>query len=159
MRKKAKHWYDEPDETFGEKLQSELMNDVSKLQLSIDLQLSELKKKKDKLNRIGKRDDTGKKRAKYSSLLPSRYREYLNRSNKKQISLTITVEEFNVLINSDCKYCGCSGGTIDRLDSSIGYDIENCVPSCLKCNMMKYTHSVDVFVKHITKIYKHLNNQ
>ena len=45
---------------------------------------------------------------------------------------------------------------IDRIDSSKGYSVDNCVPCCAKCNYAKHDLSIDDFKNHIEKIYKHL---
>ncbi len=45
---------------------------------------------------------------------------------------------------------------IDRLDNAMGYTLENSVPSCSICNVMKWTLSVDEFHQHIRKIYQRL---
>jgi len=52
-----------------------------------------------------------------------------------------------------CAYCGdnCQGG-MDRVDNSIGYEPDNCVPCCHWCNVIKFTHSVDEMIDHIIKI-------
>ena len=42
---------------------------------------------------------------------------------------------------------------IDRLDSSKGYTINNCVPCCSKCNLMKSNFKKEDFLQHISKIY------
>lgn len=73
----------------------------------------------------------------------------------------LSIEEFKILIKSDCKYCGdppsnslnvYAGGHssshrvqngkiiyqgIDRIDSSKGYVIDNCNPCCKSCNVAK----------------------
>lgn len=41
---------------------------------------------------------------------------------------------------------------VDRLDSSAGYTLNNCVPCCDVCNTMKSDMSVDTFLKHVGNI-------
>ena len=48
--------------------------------------------------------------------------------------------------------CAVLANTIDRVDSSKGYTIENCVPACWTCNKMKSDMNVDVFLNTIKKI-------
>lgn len=95
---------------------------------------------------------------------------------KHQFNLTF--DNFINIITNNCHYCGepptkptskilISRGHvneppfyyngIDRIDSKIGYDINNCVPCCSSCNYMKHTASQDEFLNQIGKIYKHLN--
>ena len=67
------------------------------------------------------------------------------------------VKEF---IHQDCYYCGQPNADgIDRLDSSVGYTEENCVPCCGVCNIMKNRFTTDTFFNHIELIYKkHFSN-
>ena len=88
--------------------------------------------------------------------------------------MNLKFEEFNSLIGKPCYYCGqaptihtsliersnksepmLKHNGIDRLDSSIGYELNNCVPCCFKCNHAKNTMTTSEFLKHIEKIYLH----
>jgi hypothetical protein len=40
-------------------------------------------------------------------------------------------------------------GSIDRINSDLGYTVDNCVPSCWPCNEMKSDRSTDIFLSHI----------
>jgi len=44
---------------------------------------------------------------------------------------------------------------IDRLDSSRGYILENCVPCCKVCNYAKRNMSVNDFLNWIKKVYNY----
>lgn len=44
---------------------------------------------------------------------------------------------------------------IDRVDSKIGYYIDNCVTCCTMCNYMKQAHSKESFLEQVKKIYNH----
>jgi hypothetical protein len=44
---------------------------------------------------------------------------------------------------------------IDRLDSSKGYFLDNCVPCCKQCNIMKMNYSEESFLNKIKKIYEY----
>ncbi len=106
------------------------------------------------------REDKGEKRARYKSDLPADYRAYLNRANKKQIPFELSIEEFNNIRSHCCIYCGsCSKIGIDRRDNSDGYTLDNAVPCCTKCNMMKYTYSTEEFLEHVAKIYEYNLNE
>jgi hypothetical protein len=66
---------------------------------------------------------------------------------RKKLKNTLTediIAEFEVKMNG-----------VDRLDSTKGYDIENCVPCCGTCNFIKSDCTEEKFIIHITKIYKH----
>lgn len=122
---------------------NEMINDTKK-------RLSELKRKQ--------RADTGRKRNKYNSNLPIKYRQYLSRANSKGREFTLTVEQFNELIIGTCVFCGSQNKqTIDRINSAEGYTPENTQTACYTCNTMKNNLSVNDFLKHINKIKNHLN--
>lgn len=118
--------------------------------------ISELKKESDPPLGDGRRSDAGTTRSRYRIKLPKRYHSYLLRANAKGLKFELSVDEFNSITSLPCKYCG-SGSVvgIDRVDSSDGYTVDNSVPCCAACNMMKYTHSVEFFMSHIKKIYNH----
>lgn len=44
---------------------------------------------------------------------------------------------------------------IDRLDSNLGYTIENSVPCCANCNYAKHTMDVSEFMSWIKKVYEY----
>lgn len=98
-------------------------------------------------------------------------------SGKRNHKFDLNFEEFIEIIVKDCHYCGepPSKATqkilinrghvneppfyyngIDRIDSKIGYNKDNCVPCCSSCNYMKHTSSHSEFLNRIDKIYKHL---
>lgn len=93
-------------------------------------------------------------RKKYDQTLPPRYKTYLARANRKGISLDLTLEQFDFICCHDCVYCGTSSKIgVDRIDYSQGYTLENSQPCCGMCNMMKFTHDHETFLRHIKKIY------
>ncbi len=49
----------------------------------------------------------------------------------------------------DCHYCGdeINGVGIDRVDSNIGYQMENIVPCCYQCNITKMDYSYNEFIE------------
>lgn len=85
----------------------------------------------------------------------------------KQINLTFDIndEYAKDLIIKRCKYCNefneLSG--IDRVDSTIGYEKNNCVPCCKFCNIMKSNKSLKNFQKiimyivYVNKFTKNIN--
>jgi hypothetical protein len=89
----------------------------------------------------------------------SQYDVYTRSANLKQLEFAISLEEFKDIVNKPCHYCGIlrDRGTeqfngIDRIDSSIGYLVGNCVSCCPMCNYMKNTMSGDVFIRRIHHI-------
>lgn len=102
------------------------------------------------------------------------YQEYISNAVKRMIPFNLTFEQFNDMISQPCHYCGeepyvhssmikranmkepmlkCVG--IDRIDSSKFYDLDNCVPCCHRCNMMKNALGQDDFLSHVEKIVQH----
>lgn len=85
---------------------------------------------------------------------------------------SLTLEEFSYLIKQKCTYCGSPPSQeikrskskktqiiyngIDRIDSSLGYIVENCVSCCKFCNQSKSNLSVEKWRLHLLKIIKHL---
>ena len=108
------------------------------------------------------------------------FRTYKTAATKRNLDFNLTFDEFNDLISKDCVYCGAKPTTptskrylkskpfttdpdaqfngIDRIDSSKGYFIDNCVPCCETCNKMKLDHSKEFFLEHIAKIYNFNNS-
>jgi hypothetical protein len=124
---------------------------------SIDVVIKQMTKDLNSLKKSRKvRSDVGKKRCKYDTGLPKKYKQYLTSANSRSIKFELTVEEFQEVINQNCVYCGDNSKIgIDRVDSSNGYSIDNVQPCCGKCNLMKFTHTEEVFLKHIIKIVKY----
>jgi hypothetical protein len=114
------------------------------------------------------------------SNLERAYNAFLYSSNSRSLEVNITIEEFAKLISGNCAYCGAQptnikltdyssnkivkreqlyGNGIDRVDSSKGYVLENCVPCCINCNFAKRSLTKEEFIEHIIKIYNHLCKQ
>lgn len=95
---------------------------------------------------------------------------YKRRAKGKEREFTLTKEQFVHLTSSICFYCGeqptktrkVNKNTgvyvfngLDRVDSALGYTIENTVPCCYRCNVMKSDMNQNDFIKHIERIYSH----
>lgn len=95
-------------------------------------------------------------------------RGYRRRATKNNMNFNFTDEEFREITQKDCYYCGLSAkdsnifnyrgiyqyNGIDRINSSIGYEKDNCVPCCWNCNKMKSDLTSEDFIKQIEKVYK-----
>lgn len=109
-----------------------------------------------------------KKRKKYELLtfpthwnnkLKAKYKSYYYRAKQKGKQFSLSFQEFENLLQKECKFCGSNDSiTIDRIDSNIGYESFNCQPCCLTCNIMKYTQTEYNFLDKIAKIYHHQTN-
>lgn len=94
----------------------------------------------------------------------------INRSKKRNIEVELTIDDYETIISQNCHYCNIEpqfkqirkniiteddyiyANGIDRIDSSKGYNIDNCVPCCKICNTMKHTLNYNEFIEHINKI-------
>lgn len=100
------------------------------------------------------------------------YDDIKRRSEKKEIECTLSTKQFKDIISRNCHYCGESpkeknipksngfflANGIDRVDNSVGYIYDNCVPCCETCNMMKRTHSVEEWLSHMKKVLEYCND-
>lgn len=93
--------------------------------------------------------------------------QYKRHARNREFDFNLTYDEFANLIGQNCHYCGlppsnikrtknCKEGFIysgvDRLDSSLGYYLENSVPSCAICNRAKNDLSVAEFRDWVSKL-------
>lgn len=89
------------------------------------------------------------------------YRKFINsikyRRNKE---VDIDFNDYKSLVLKNCEYCDADYKThssglngLDRIDSNKGYLLDNVVPCCYDCNIMKSDMKKDEFFKHIEKIY------
>lgn len=93
----------------------------------------------------------------YYWTLVSQYHQYLKMAKKKNRDFTLTKKECEMFFNSNCYYCGDSyvGLRMDRIDSNVGYQIDNVRPCCWTCNFMKNNLSENEFYEKIKQILKH----
>ncbi len=110
------------------------------------------------------------------------FHSYTNRAKIKKLEFSITKEQFRDLTQKNCAYCNSepkpyniyiSDGKIaeslaqdnidrswvkvngvDRINSSIGYVLSNCVPCCSNCNYAKTDFSVEEFLDLVKKVYE-----
>lgn len=80
--------------------------------------------------------------------------QYIGNAIKRGISFNLSVEEVRKIAENNCIYCSAEpvekkfrrhsirANGIDRLDSRLGYSIENCVPCCFDCNKLKADRTV-----------------
>ena len=85
------------------------------------------------------------------------YKVYSRCANLKNLSFELTYDDYLKIVNVPCYYCDCveddkGFNGIDRLNSSIGYAIDNCVSCCRMCNYMKKSLDVCTFLQRIEHI-------
>lgn len=105
------------------------------------------------------------------SALNCLYGRYKYRAKKRNLPFDLNLEIFSILTKQDCYYCGMFPSQIasfpgaygeyiyngiDRIDSSIGYTVDNCVPCCGRCNQGKNDVTQFDFFDWIKKVYNHL---
>lgn len=89
------------------------------------------------------------------------YYRYSKEAKERNLSFDLSKEDFRKLTLSNCAYCGIKpmayskpskysrGGYtyngIDRINSLLGYSINNCAPCCFICNNAKRNMSLQEF--------------
>jgi hypothetical protein len=92
------------------------------------------------------------------------YQGYIYKCEVQKINFELTKEQFVEIVIKPCYYCEiiqdkCFNG-IDRMDSSKGYELNNCVSCCQECNTMKGALDNSTFIKrteHILTYNKIIN--
>lgn len=75
--------------------------------------------------------------------LKYKYGYYKRNAEDKGRQFELSYEQCELFFLDDCFYCGGKAirgeiiNGIDRIDNTIGYVLDNCVPSCNMCNMLK----------------------
>jgi hypothetical protein len=98
--------------------------------------------------------------------------KYWHGAKKRNLEVSLTIEQVKLLTASRCHYCGQPPSNpmkarglkvlysgIDRVENGKGYVIENVVPCCYPCNLMKGSRSVEDFISHVKKILEHSSAQ
>jgi len=103
----------------------------------------------------------------YQSTLSCLVGGYRRGAEKRGLDFNLTATEFDKLITQNCHYCGVEpiqyyhkknmvvGITyngIDRIDNSVGYELDNCITACKFCNFAKSRWSLDEFLTWLNKI-------
>ena len=80
------------------------------------------------------------------------YKSYKAGAKKRSLEFNLTFEQCMEITSRSCYYCGqeplndsqvkfCNGNYLynglDRVDNTLGYTLENCVPCCKQCNFSK----------------------
>lgn len=83
-----------------------------------------------------------------------KYAMYKSGALKRGFSFELSKEEFMIFWKNPCFYCNSAIDTIglDRIDSNIGYKLDNIIPCCTICNTMKLALPRNIFIEHCRKI-------
>lgn len=89
----------------------------------------------------------------------STFGRYRSNAAAKGLEFLLSREVFDTLIKEDCRYCGCSDliMTLDRMDNGVGYTVDNVVPACIRCNLLKADmprEAWDALVPQIKRVYE-----
>lgn len=99
---------------------------------------------------------------------------YRHKANKYGRVFKLSVPQFETVAKSSCFYCGSepsnvhrsphgSGdyvyNSVDRIDSSKGYEIGNVVSACRTCNMAKSNRTQGEFIDWIRRSFNHLSKK
>lgn len=98
-------------------------------------------------------------------------RQYKKNALARGYKFLLTDEQCEELFKMNCFYCGTSPSNVfklkqfygeyrynglDRKDPSKGYETDNVVSCCGRCNLKKLTMNFDDFIEAIKRIYDHL---
>ena len=101
------------------------------------------------------------------------FRDYMYSAKYSERIFTLTEEQFINIITKNCTYCGQPPKSkrlrykiendflfngIDRVDNSVGYTIENCVPCCKMCNLAKSNTPIDEWKAWLQRVFKKMFN-
>lgn len=98
------------------------------------------------------------------------YSNYKRNAKEKNREFELTEEQFRKLTSSNCTYCGVKPEQIirpsdylyngvDRIDNNEGYILENCVPCCKFCNIVKNRFNKSEFTRWLKRISNYYNNR
>jgi hypothetical protein len=89
------------------------------------------------------------------------FRQYDRKAVERNLSFSVTLEEFERLTQAPCFYCGENDEPrgLDRRDNRIGYNLRNCVSACSECNFMKRAMLEYRFLNRVMMIAKHQESQ
>lgn len=77
----------------------------------------------------------------YAKTNNGKYLSCKSQAKERNIFFNITREQYFQLIKNPCDYCSgllpSKGSGLDRMDSNIGYVVDNVVPCCTACNSIK----------------------
>ncbi|MFA5048406.1 MAG: hypothetical protein WC516_05295 [Patescibacteria group bacterium] len=78
-----------------------------------------------------------------------KFNTYKRVSKKRNKIFNITFEEFLSFWQKPCFYCGSEIETIglDRIDNNKGYELENVVSCCKRCNTAKSNMTYKEFIE------------
>jgi hypothetical protein len=94
---------------------------------------------------------------KYRKTPRGKYNKTKLASKSRGLDFSLTFEQYLQFENKPCNYCGFvpDSVSLDRVDNSLGYHLDNVVSCCYMCNSMKYVFEQKDFIAQIKNIYLH----
>ena len=88
-----------------------------------------------------------------------RFKSMISDAKRWKHDWSLTYEEFLAFWQKPCNYCGAEIKTcsLDRVDASLGYSVDNVVPCCHDCNQFKMDQAVEDFKAQIAALYLNLD--
>jgi len=106
---------------------------------------------------IKNRELINKKRTTIRHTPIGRLKSIISSAKTRKIDFFLTNNEAVDIMSKPCFYCGDSIPVgIDRIDSNLGYTIENSVACCSMCNYMKKDFTQKDFIEQCKKISSHI---
>lgn len=132
----------------------------------------QLIRKSDVLNgrSTGCRSCVNSSRTTFESAMTEIFNNYKRSALDRNVLFSLSIEDFLLLVKSDCFYCGSEPRTraprardffyngIDRKDNAMGYQLENCVPCCGVCNRGKNNMPYEEWIEYLDRLAKHRSN-
>lgn len=83
-----------------------------------------------------------------------KYNQYRYSAKNRGHTFNLSLNEFkSIIVDQTCTYCGEPDNIgIDRIESDIGYELNNCVAACSTCNFIKQSMTQKEFISKIRKI-------
>lgn len=82
-----------------------------------------------------------------------KFLDYAKRAYLKKYAFYLVPDDFKRIDLEPCFYCGDIASGFDKIEPKHGYIKSNIVVCCKNCNFMKYTNSIEDFLKHVEKIH------
>ena len=91
------------------------------------------------------------------------FSSYIKDAKRRNIDFHLSKELFCNIIEKNCHYCGEINeekkfNGIDRMESTLGYSVENCVSCCSLCNYLKNRTPMNIFLKRVRHIVSYKEN-
>jgi len=77
--------------------------------------------------------------------------------SKKYGTIPLTYDQMVKMLKAGCRWCGGTAFSIDRINNQSGYELRNCQPSCVRCNMLRGALTTSEFLVQVQAIAKHCN--